>query len=776
MKHETAIPVGSGGMGEVFKAWDPDLERYVALKYLRHDDPVLIERLMREARAQARVDHPSVCKVYEVGEDEGRPFIAMEYVDGKPLDVAAASLSAEHKVVLVKQVTEAVQAAHSAGLIHRDLKPANILVVERDGRPHPYVLDFGIARLEEVAGLTMTGQVMGTPGYLSPEQARGEVKTLDRRTDVFSLGVILYELLGGTRPFAGNSNVEILMHLIDDEPEPLRRRVPGVPRDLETVVMTCLEKDPDRRYPSARALADDLGRFLDGEPVEARPVGFAERLVRKAKKNPLTTAAITAALLALIAMVAVAVGGWVKYTVDLKRERDVAEANAAEAREITEFMTGVFAFADPDEADGREVTAHEILERGAEQIESELGDRPEIQARLLGIMGEVFARLGQYDRALPLLERSLALVLSLPQSSPEMEIQARVRLADLCVHLSDPDRGYEVINPVSQIVADSPDLDPEIAVQGLGSISRIEITRGNYVDAETVLAEAIDRAEREIGSEAPTTGDLLNDMTVILDELERREDAVKVGRRALEIREKAYGTDDPRVATTLNNLAMVLRDLGEFEEAAVMGQRVLEMRRRLLGPDHPRVASALNNLGLLYKKMGDLDRAEASYVESLEIRKRIYGHDNPRVGLALSNLAGIYRDRGEFDRAEKLYVDAVAIFEASSGPAHPSLISPLAGLARTAYLKGEYVEAERVILQILSIMESSHGPESISSIRALRELARNRLARGEFDGAEESLEHARRILVKARGEDDEQVSEIDEQLAQIAAARDGAGG
>ncbi len=303
MKYHTAVPVGRGGMGEVLRAWDPTLNRHVALKFLRSDDPELEERMLREARAQARVTHPNVCPVYEVGREEGRVYIAMQYIDGRPLDQAAAGLGLEHKVALVRTVAEAVHAAHAAGLVHRDLKPANILVEQtEDGGLKPWVVDFGIAREHEVEGATVTGQVIGTLGYLSPEQARGEVSTIDRRSDVFSLGVVLYELLSGCRPFHGDSDVEVLVNLLEGEAAPLRKRAPHLPRDLETVVMTCLEHDRERRYDSARALADDLGRFLDGEPVHARPATLARRLAARARRHPRVAIAATAAALVIVVL------------------------------------------------------------------------------------------------------------------------------------------------------------------------------------------------------------------------------------------------------------------------------------------------------------------------------------------------------------------------------------------------------------------------------------------------------------------------------------------
>ena len=277
---------GAGGMGRVFKAWDPRLKRHVAIKLLQGDDPGQTARFVREARAQARIEHPNICKVYEVGEVAGRPFIAMQFIDGPTIGQAAPRLTREQKALCLKQVAEALHAAHRAGLIHRDIKPANIMLEgAEDGSWQPYIVDFGLVR--ETGGdlLTLSGATLGTPSYMSPEQASGKISQLDRRSDIYGLGATLYTLLAGRAPFEGDNPVEIILKLLRDDPMPLRRLEPGVPADLETIVMKCLEKEPSQRYDSARELAEDLGRFLDGESIMARPAGLPLRLLKKARKH-----------------------------------------------------------------------------------------------------------------------------------------------------------------------------------------------------------------------------------------------------------------------------------------------------------------------------------------------------------------------------------------------------------------------------------------------------------------------------------------------------------
>ncbi len=297
--------LGAGGMGKVFRAFDRKLERPVALKLLTLSDAAAAKRFLAEARAQARVDHPNVCQVFDAGEVRGRRFIVMQLLEGRTLSRVAPDLTLETRIALVRDVCEGVQAAHKIGLVHRDLKASNVLVVETDSGLHPYVVDFGLAREVGIGGATVTAAAAGTPWYMAPEQVTGAA--VDRRADIYSLGVLLYRLLADRYPIEGKSEVDVMLRVLTEDPEPLRRVAPQIPSDLETVVMKCLERDPARRYDSARALADELGRWLAGEPISARPAGIGYRLGKKIRKNRTLVALGTAAVIAVIAAGSVAI-------------------------------------------------------------------------------------------------------------------------------------------------------------------------------------------------------------------------------------------------------------------------------------------------------------------------------------------------------------------------------------------------------------------------------------------------------------------------------------
>ena len=294
--------IGEGGMGRVYKAQDTRLGRIVALKFLRSDDPGLVQRFLREARAQASVEHENVCNVFEAGEVEGRQYIAMQFIDGKTLSQISSEMTMDQKVKLMKDAAEGLHAAHRLGLIHRDIKPGNIMVERRDdGSFRPYILDFGLVREIQSDAFTLTGTaIVGTPGYMAPEQAWGEVQKLDRRVDIYSFGATLYELLSGTPPFAANSTMEILRKLLEEEPQTIRKVMQNIPADLETIVMKCLEKEPERRYESARALGDDLQHYLNGEAVVARKASIAYRISKKVKKHRTLVAVSSLAVIAVL--------------------------------------------------------------------------------------------------------------------------------------------------------------------------------------------------------------------------------------------------------------------------------------------------------------------------------------------------------------------------------------------------------------------------------------------------------------------------------------------
>jgi len=309
--------LAEGGMGRIFSAFDPDLQRPVALKFLQQDDYDLAKRFELEAQSQAKVDHPNVCKVYEVGEWKGQPYMAMQLIEGESLAACQTSLNQEQKLSVMERVAEAVHAAHRQGLIHRDLKPSNVMIERgEDGNPIPYVLDFGLARGMETTGQTVQGSIVGTYHYMAPEQAQGDHDKLDRRTDVYALGCTLFELFTGTPPFGETEGVGCLRRILDEAVPLLRTKDAQIAVDLETIVAKCLEKDPDRRYASARALAEELRRFRDGEPILARPATLTYRASKFARRNK---AAVVVAAVGLVAVLSVGAFGLYQWVSSSRR-------------------------------------------------------------------------------------------------------------------------------------------------------------------------------------------------------------------------------------------------------------------------------------------------------------------------------------------------------------------------------------------------------------------------------------------------------------------------
>jgi formylglycine-generating enzyme required for sulfatase activity len=480
--YEIEAVLGRGGMGVVYKARHLALKRTVALKMAPlggQAAPQERARFRREAEAAARLQHPNIVQIHDVGEAGGHPYCALEFVEGGNLAqmLAGRPLPARESARLVETLARAMQLAHSRNVVHRDLKPANVLLT---GDGTPKITDFGLARqLDDDSGQTQAGQVMGTPSYMAPEQASGSSHAAGPAADVYALGAILYECLSGRPPFRGKTVVETLDQVRTREPA----RLPaGVPADLETVCLKCLRKEPEKRYASAAELADDLGRYQRGEPIQARPVGRVERAVKWVRRNPVVAGAAAAVALAL------AVGATVSYLkyLDAEREKGVAEhqteiaqgkeqearKEADKATKARDFLVNIFKLAQTD-VKGGNVTVREILADAEQKIPVEFADQPELRAELMQAIGEVKRGIGRRTPQAMLLEaRGTVRLQSAAGAEKTAAAQALVNLDDRLTLAADAqaqlvflsDFHKERLKPGREATVDSRGCEPADAV------------------------------------------------------------------------------------------------------------------------------------------------------------------------------------------------------------------------------------------------------------------------------------------------------------------------
>lgn len=677
--------IGEGGMGSVFEAEQDHPRRRVALKIIRLAmmSESLLRRFEYEVQVLGQLKHPGIAQIYEAGtHDDGSgpvPYFAMEYIQGRPLMdfLKHHRLDIRQRLNLMIEICDAVHHAHQKGVIHRDLKPANVLVEETDGlERHPKILDFGVARairsdVQLVTMHTEVGQLVGTLSYMSPEQVAGRPDELDVRSDVYALGVILYEMLAGRLPYdlRDHSIAEAGSVIREQEPSRLSSIDSALRGDIETIVAKALAKEKDRRYQSATELGDDIRRFLQDEPIVARPASRAYQIRKFAKRNKAIVGGVAAVFVTLVLGI---VGISLALVRATKAERvalqrfDDSRRSAAKATAVSSFLQEMLSSVDPAKALGREVTIRQALDEAAAKIESgSLKNQPDIEADLRSSIGTTYLALGHYPESEPHLRAAL-------------EIRRRLH----------------------------GDRHPDVAIS-LNDLASLRNAQGRHAEEESLLREALIIQRRLHGDKHVDVASTIQSLGAALRTQHKYEEAEPFYRGALAIRRELLGAEHIDVAQTVNSLALLLQNKGDYAGAEPLFREALAMRRKLLGESHPIVAGALNNLAMLLKERGDSSGAEALLREALAIRKSLMGSDHPDFAQALNNLAFLLQDSGDQAGAEPLYREALAIWRKTLPEGHADIGNVTAGLGLVLSAKKAYDEAEPLLRESLAIREAT---------------------------------------------------------------------
>ncbi len=753
--------IGEGGYGTVYRAEQVEpIRRTVALKLIKlgMNTRQVIARFEAERQALALMDHPNIARVFDAGTTEtGRPYFVMELVEGiKITDYCSQEqLATRDRLNLFIQVCRAIQHAHQKGIVHRDLKPSNILVAVVDGKPTPKVIDFGIAkaiqgRLSEETQLTAENQFLGTPAYMSPEQAALGELDVDTRSDIYALGVLLYELLTGRTPFEKHelrrAGLDEMRRVIREEnpPKPstklgnltppelaatalLHRAGPpqflsGIRGDLDWIVMKCLEKDRTRRYDTASGLGRDVEFFLNDEPVTAAAPSAGYRARKFVRRHRLGLG--VALGLSIVLIVGTAVSTWqaVRATRAEREEarlRGIAEAaektskaDAAKSSQVARFLKDMLNGVGPSVALGRDTTMlREILTKTEKRVETDLKNQPDVEADLRNTLGNVYEELGDYEKAGSLIRGGLAVRTNLYGAKHLLVADSLNDLGAVLVDQGKPADAEALFRKALAIQVDLLGQEDPIVANSFNNLGSVLLSQSQLTNAAEMHRKALEIRRKKYGNEHADVASSLHNMGNVLLTDGKLAEAEANYREAAAIRRKLLGTPHPLLATTLGNLGTVLWYEGKLADAEVAYLETLAMQRLLLGQEHKNVATSIHNLGCLQLSQGKLGEADKSLREALAMRRKVLGNDHPDVAGTLTSLGAAVLSEGGFAEAESLQREALAIQEKRLGLGHQDVAISNNNLADILRLEGKLSEAESIQRGAVSMLKRLLGEE-----------------------------------------------------------------
>ena len=685
--------LGEGGMGTVYQAEQMHPHRIVALKMIRpgisHEK--VLRRFKREAEALGRLQHPGIAQIYEAGTADSvlgpQPYFAMEFIQGKRLKEYATDrrLTTPQRLELMVQVCEAVHHAHQRGIIHRDLKPGNILV---DTNGHVKILDFGVALLTDsdahATRQTDLGQLIGTLAYMSPEQVVADSQGLDIRSDVYALGVILYELLASKMPYTihGKAVHEAVQAIREEEPAPLSAVHSSYRGDIDTIVAKALEKDKTRRYASAIELAGDIRRHLADEPITARPPSTAYQVRKFARRHKALVAATSAVFLALVIGVVVSTREAMRahkaeLAAEEQRKRADQEANAARA--VIDFLQNdLLAQASASNQGSKpdpELKVRTALDRAAARIQGRFEQQPELEAAVQDTIGRTYYQLGLYTEARKQLERALDLYRrTLGEENPK-------------------------------------------TLSTMSRLGRTAWLQAEYQEAGALLSRAVTVQQRVLGTDNPDTLYSMNNLANVYRAQGRNAEAEALYRQTLLLRRRVLGLEHPDTLSSTNNLANVYWSQGRYAEAETLYRQAMTTQSRVLGPEHPDTLLSMGNLADTVAKQGKYAEAETLFTQVVLTSRRVMGREHPRTLDFLSDAGAMYQRQGKFVLAEASIAEALAGKRRALGSDHPETMQAATDLALALLSQRKFLESDGLAREAVEFNRKKH-PEDWPRFRA----------------------------------------------------------